>query len=245
MKKRLVIFLLSVLSLSVVLTGTVPAASAMPPMQEMDSTIVRKITVSGSGTVSAEPDAAVLRLGVSTQAEKAAAALAQNNEDVQAVIDALVEAGIAEEDIETVRFNMYPRYGDQFSGDEPQQISGYEVSNVIRVHVAEIDQVGELLDVAVSAGANTVESIQFEISDSASLVDQAREAAMQNAADKAEKLAALAGAELGMVLEIQETGFTPGVVLQRDMAVEEAAAVPIQPGEQDVNVQLTVVWELQ
>lgn len=248
-KKRANIVLLGLLSLVLVLGLSIPSASAQPPAapaaQETDSAVVRKVTVSGSGTVSAEPDAAVLRLGVSTQAEEASAALAQNSEQVQALIDALVEAGIPEDDIETMRFNMFPRYGDQFSGTEQQQITGYEVSNVLQVRVDSIDGVGDLLDVAVGAGANTIESIQFEISDSAALVDQAREAAMQDATAKAEMLAELADAELGMILEIQETGFSPGVVVQRDMAVEEAAAAPIQPGEQDVNVQLTVVWELQ
>lgn len=246
MKKSLQIFVLSVMALAVVLAGSTPSVSAEPPAQEMEDTSpVRKATVSGTGTVSAEPDSAVLRVGVSTQAEVATDALEQNSEQVQSLIDALVEAGIEEGDIETLRFNMYPRYGDRMEGTETPEIVGYEVSNVIRVQIAEIDRVGELIDVAVGAGANTIENIQFEISDAEELVDQARAAAFEDARLKAVQLAELAEAELGMVLEIQESGTTPGLVLQRDFAVEEAAAAPIQPGEQDVQVRLTVIWEMQ
>ena len=206
----------------------------------------RTLSVSGTGTASGQPDVAVVTLGVETEAEEAAAALSQNNEQMQALIDALTEAGIAEENIRTQVVRLQPRYQQP----EPQaqgtpELAGYRAINLVEVRVEELDALGEILDAAVQAGGNRIENIRFEISDPASLVDQAREAAWNDALNKAEQLAELAGVELGPVMTISETGQAPRPVVERAVGGQAEAAVPIQPGTQDVEIAIHVTWSLQ
>lgn len=233
-----------------ILALLVPAGSPQLLAQEDATDDVdeprRTLSVSGSGTASGRPDAAVVTLGVETEAEEAAAALSLNNEQMQALIDALTGVGIAEENIQTQVVRLQPRYQQP----EPQaqgtlELVGYRAINLVEVRVEELDSLGEILDAAVQAGGNRVENIRFEITDSADLEDQAREAAWNNALHKAEQLAELAGAELGPVLTIGETGQPPRPIVEQAVGGQAEAAVPIQPGTQDVQIDIHVTWTLQ
>jgi hypothetical protein len=103
--------------------------------------------------------------------------------------------------------------------------------------------VGDLLDAAVEAGANQVEGIRFEVTQQTDLLTQAREAAWEDAERKAQQLADLAGGELGDVISINESTTVPRPVR---LEVEEArAAVPIQPGQEEIRVDLQVTWALE
>jgi len=236
--------LLGLLGMSLILVGSIPRTTVQAQgAEQADSSTVRKVTVNGNGEVSASPDMGVIQLGVTTQAEMAADSLTENNTEVQAVIDALKAAGVKEADIQTQTFSMSPTYDNSSTSTGQQKINGYQVTNTVQVTVRDLEKMGEILDASVQAGANTIDNIQFEISDSSQLLDQAREAAMADAQNKAEQLASLSDASLGMVLEIQEYSSTPAVSM-RSTAME-AAAVPIQAGSQTVSVQVTVTWELQ
>lgn len=230
-------------------------AQVEPPVTE---TTPRTITVSGMGEVSAQPDVAVVNLGVETQAESASAAISQNNEQMQSLIDAVTAAGIAEENIRTQVVRLSPQYADQQplpqqpteqaqplpSQTGPREILGYVAVNTVQVRVEDLETVGEILDAAIEAGSNRIDGISFEISDSADVMREAREEAWQNARQKAEQLAELAGAELGEVLNINASDQGPFPVMQETFAAD-AARVPIQPGMQSVSTNLQVTWRLQ
>lgn len=190
----------------------------------------RTISVSGSGQTQAQPDQATIRLGVQTQAESAEQALAENNSKIQSLLNALRQVGIAPADIQTQAIQLHPRYTEQPQQGVAQTLAGYTANNIVVVTVKNLDNLGELLDAAVNAGGNTIEGINLEISDSAALVDQAREAAMQDAKHKAEQLASLAGTSLGQVLTISETSNPPRPVAQASLAMADVQAVPIEPG---------------
>lgn len=223
------------------------AASAQAPKEPGDAgEPLRTIHVSGVAQAQAQPDRGVISLGVQTQAEVATEAIAQNNEAMQAVITALTEAGVAEEDIQTQLVQLQPQYQ---SPDEPTtrgqgQIIGYMASNTVRITVRDLEQMGALLDVAVQAGANVVHGLGFEISEVTLVVDRALELAMQDARRKAELLAAQADAELGPVLSITETSRVPGPVAEV-AGRGGAAPVPIQPGTETIEAQVSVTWLLQ
>jgi len=212
----------------------------------------RTISVSGSGTVGAQPDQVVVRLGVESMAETAEAALSENSEQMQAVIDALREAGVPEEEIQTQTVQLRPEYAspEQEPGlpQEPGQprqreLVGYMAANVVRVSSEDLDGMGELLDAATQAGANRIEGISFEVTNPDEVLSQARELAWENAQRKAEQLGGLSGAELGDVLSISESTRGPQPVYAR--AEEMEAAVPIQPGTEEIRVDLQVVWGLK
>lgn len=205
----------------------------------------RTISVTGAGQVSATPDTAVVRLGVQTDADTAADALEQNSLRMQDVISATLDAGVAEEDIRTSGLRLQPRY-DRADEEAPDTIIGYRANNSVEITVTDLDGLGELLDTAVAAGSNTIDSIQFQVSNRNELMDAAREAAMNDAIAKAEQLTELAGASLGPVLTINETS-RPAPAFAQEAAFDGVggAAVPVQPGSQTIEVTVNVTWFIE
>ena len=209
----------------------------------------RTLNVSGTGQVSAQPDTAIVTLGVQTEAEQASAALSENSQQMQAVIDALKKAGVAAEDIRTQVINLQPRY-EQPPAPGPSSLPGtpklvgYVATNSVEVTVRKLDTLGALLDTAVQAGSNQIQNIRFEVSNPASLLDQARASAWQDAQHKAEQLASLAGAKLGVVLTISETSQTPRPVVLEAVRAAAPAAVPVEPGTQTIQANVQVTWSL-
>ncbi|HHX45747.1 MAG TPA: SIMPL domain-containing protein [Chloroflexi bacterium] len=231
------------LVLLLALGGTWAIVGAQAPTDDA-SEPTRTVSVVGSGEASAAPDQATVRLGVQTEDVSAADALTQNNEQTMALINALQEAGIATDDIQTQVVQLRPQ---REQPAEPREgvgeIVGYVATNVVEVIVRDLQNVGAVIDAAVQAGGNTVQGISFRVSDPRSAVTQARERAMLDATMAAEELAALAGAELGEVLTITEARSVP-VPFVRAQA-EEAVGVPVQPGLETLQVSVSVTWRLR
>ena len=202
------------------------------------------IEVSGHGQVQAEPDQAVVRLGVQTEADTAEAALEENNERMTAVISATIEAGIEESDITTEGFRLQPVYETSTDG-QSRELVGYQASNMVRVMVSDLQMLGALLDTAVTAGSNNIQGIEFQIRNREELEAEAREAAINNAQEKAEQLTQLAGADLGPVHSIIEvSGGGPVPFALADQAAAESS-VPIQAGTMTIQANVQVVWEIR
>lgn len=203
----------------------------------------RTVTVSGTATITAKPDEAVISLGVQTQANTAQAALADNATKMTALIAALTDKGIAKDDIATSYVSIYPTYGNN-----GMDITGYQAVNQVDVTVRDISKVGEVIDEAVKAGANLSNGITFKLSDENQGVNQALADAVANARSKAETLAGAGDAQLGQVVSIQEgsAGYTPPIYYGRDMAASSAgaASTPIQPPTLETQVSVTVTWSL-
>lgn len=225
-----------------------PTAGAQPPAAtSADDQEQRTISVSGTGTASARPDRVVLRLGVETTAETARQAVSDNSRHMAAVIGTLREAGVPDENIQTQTVQLRARYETvrtEFGqADQPQPV-GYTASNVVEARTADLEAVGQLLDQAVQAGANRIEGLRFELSDPTPLLQQAREAAWHDAEQKAQQLASLADVELARVMTINEATTAPRPVAR--VALELAdVAVPIEPGAQDIHVDLQVAWSIR
>ncbi|MDZ4278560.1 MAG: SIMPL domain-containing protein [Dehalococcoidia bacterium] len=207
----------------------------------------RGVTVSGSGSVFGEPDVAVLTLGVQAEANTVGEARAQAAEAMEGVINALKDGGVAEEDIQTTRFSVQPRF--EFI-DERQELQGFTVDNIVTAKIRNIDDAGDLLDAALEAAGDRgrVENLQFIIDDPSALEQEARQQAMEEARQKAETLAEAGGVDLGTPLSISESTAAPPIVFQgagaAELAQDEEARTPIEPGELEVQVQVQVVYEL-
>ncbi len=238
-------------ALFVAQTGCSPAEAQFDPLNRHR----RTISVSGSGTVSARPDQAVVRLGMETMAETADQALSRNSEQMQAVIAALKETGVPTDSIQTQTVQLRPQYEtpEPPEGRDPdasgrasgRELVGYVASNVVEASTEDLDVVGDLLDTAVQAGANRVEGISFRVENATELLEQAREAAWENAEQKAGQLAELSGVTLDEVVSINESTRGPRPVYLGGAVEREEAAVPIEPGTEDVQVDLQVTWSIQ
>lgn len=226
--------------LGVALAGlALPAAGA-----DEKQPLVPSITVVGSGKASARPDMAQVQVGVVTQAPSAAKALQDNNEAMAKLLRAVEGHGIAKKDVQTSNFAVMPQYRRGPHGEQLPEIVGYEVNNEARVKVRQLDALGQVLDDVVQQGANRVQGISFSIADPTPLQDEARRKAMADARRKAELYAKEAGAEVGMVLLIQEQTPHPPMPEFRGVALAGAGAVPVAPGEQELQASITVTYAL-
>lgn len=213
----------------------------------------RTITVSGAGTAEAAPDIAYVDLGVTADAKTAREALTQNNTQMQKLMTALTSAGIANADIKTQGIQLYPRYSSNPPPPSTEQgqtttneLIGFTATNTVEITVRNVSNLGQVLDQAVTAGSNQIQGIRFDVSNPSTVMDQARQAALQDASHKAQQLATLSNAKLGVVITINESSSNPiPYQAARGMAASADQAVPVSPGTQTVTVNLTITWELQ
>jgi uncharacterized protein len=203
----------------------------------------RTVSVSASGTVTAEPDIAHISAGVTTEGETAKDAIARNSAVMGKLIEGLKGAGIAARDIQTTTLQVEPRYTQPKDG-RPGAISGYRVVNQVRLTVREVKRLGDVLDQAIALGANQINSIGFDVANAETLKDEARKQAMANAKRRAELYAAAAGVSLGDVLSIAEEqrgGPRPMPMGRAAMAGD----VPIEAGTLTLAVDVQVTYALR
>lgn len=194
------------------------------------------ITVNGTGTASTVPDRATFTFGVDTRRKTAVDAAEANNHDMRELIDALKNAGVPKEDIQTSQISLYPTYSDSES-----EVTGYEASNSVTVTVP-LAKAGAALQVAVASGANQVDGPSLTKADSDKLYADALRDAVVDARARAEVLADAAGIRVGEVVSIVE-GSAPSGPIAYDMALT-AQPAPIEPGRQDVEAGVTVTFAL-
>lgn len=205
----------------------------------------RTISLSSTGTVKATPDKVVISTGVTTEGQTARAALDKNTEAMTKVVDGLKGAGIEPKDIQTSNFSVSPVYEQRKDG-EAAFITGYRVTNQVRIIVRDTKKLGDILDKVVEVGANEIGSIQFGMAEPEALKDEARKLAMRNAIADAKLYAEAAGVELGPVLTIvEEEGYQPRYDAAASMEMAAAKAVPIEGGTTMIEVRLRVTWELR
>jgi len=250
MKKSwwLITCLVAVLALGAVGCSYVPGwesgQGAVPVPQQSTG-----IWVTGQGEVMAVPDIAELSLGVEAQEDTVSEAQAQAIEAMTQVMQALQDNGVAEKDIQTQRFNIYPvtRWNEE---KEEEEIIGYRVSNIVVAKIREVDRAGDIIDaVAQSAGDLVrIQGINFRVDDPGKYYEEARVKAMKDAKDKAAQLANLAGITLGEPTYISEGAiYQPPVtrgIYEAGGAPVPAPSTPISPGELKITLNIQIVYSI-
>ena len=204
------------------------------------------ITVSGVGRISGRPDVLRVTIGVEAIRPTVQEALDAANAGASQIIEVLRESGVAEEDIQTRDLAVYPQYGERPSATP--QITAYSVSNLVEAAVRDLDSAGEVIGQAIRAGGDDarLHQVAFALEDNEALLDDARERAFADARRKAEQYAQMAGGSLGRLVSVREVTGTPPQPIPFAAGGAEAAdsAVPIEPGTQEVSVQVTATWVL-
>ena len=205
----------------------------------------RQVTVVGSGQVQGVPDTLTAGVGIEFTAPDVTAAMNQTNDRQQAVINALVGAGLDRKDISTTTVTLEPQYSNP-GPNGSATISGYRATNAIQVKIHPTDAASRMLTLIVSTGgdATRISSVSYSIADDSQLVKDARARAFNDAKTRADQYAQLSGLRLGRVLSISEASGnrpTPGGPLAPPRSM---AAVPLEPGQQTVSFSVTAVWEL-
>ena len=223
---------------------TVPAAQAQVT-EEAATDSTQGIAVTGTGSSRGTPDVMLVNLGVSVVADQVGQATTEASQLAADVIAAVRGQGVAKEDIQTTDYSIYPEY--DYSGDR-ERIVGYRVTNMLQVTVRDIDKSGAIIDAATTAGgdASQVGGVSLVIEDDAGMIQQARESAWEDATAKAEQLAELAGVTLGEPVSITETtDSAPPAIPYAEEAALDAARTPIEPGRQNVEVTVKVVYSIE
>jgi len=205
---------------------------------------VRTMSVSGTGRVTVVPDIATINVGVRTEADAVQDALEGNTAQANAISQVLQELGVAEEDIQTSNFNVYPaeRY-DPLTGQTEGQY--FVVENTVNVTVHDLSTLGKVLSAVVEAGANTIYGINFNVEDREAAVAEARELAIQDAKAKAEAIAEEAGVSLGdlMNISVYSSG-TPVTYFDAKGGAYAEAAVPIAAGTLTISMECNLSYEI-
>ncbi len=208
----------------------------------------RTLTVTGEATVHATPDIVTIDLGVQTQDTDVVKAVSDNNAAAQAITAAAKNAEVADADIQTTNFSVYPQSPRVDQTGAPIGGPTYFVSNSFRITLRQADKLGGLLQAAVNAGANQINSIAFSIADPSGPQDQARLNAMGDAQARAQQLAKDAGATLGAPIMISTTAYSPspGPVPASAVGIGGGSPnVPVSIGSLDIQAQVTVTYALR
>lgn len=251
MKNNIMKIAVSILAVACLVLGAVVFSSAPAPVSAATDGAqddANTIQVSGTYKIKVAPDIAYLSIGVSTIAEDTKTAQQDNKVKMNQVYNRLKALGIAEKDIKTTQYNIYPRY--EWKNGE-SILEGYEVNNMIQVTVRNLDLVGTVLDMTVEEGVNKANSVSFGLSDEISKANylEALKKAVGDARDKAQAIASVYGIQLGKPSHIVEGGYyIPSPIVRKDLAdgavaEESAAPTPIAPGELEIQAQVSVVYE--
>lgn len=244
---------IAVAMLPAVLAGLAAAATPAAARSPRPSTVAsaehrlperRTVTVTGVARVRGTPDVLTMRLGVTSRGRTVGEALDRNTTAARAVVAALLKGGVDERDIQTSSFSIGP-----ILDDRSDEITGYQVSNLVTVALRDLDRAGQLIDRAVEAGGDDVvmHGVSFTFDDASDLIAQARAQAVKRARSQAEQLATAAGVELAEVLTISESSDDVGPVLVERTAAPNAAAAPppIEPGTEEQSVRVTIVYAIR
>lgn len=206
----------------------------------------RSVTVVGSGEVKGAPDTLRVDIGVETTGDDVSTAINAANAQITAVTDAVVNAGVPREDVQTQQVTVSPDMTNPGPGGS-SQISGYRATNSIRVDIHDLAKGSDVLKVAAEAGGNDIRisNVSFVIDDDSELVANAREEAFNDARSRAQQYADLSGDDLGAVLTIDETTSGQAVTASEQQRTMLDSSVPLEPGQQTVGFSVTVKWQLK
>ncbi len=229
-----------VVALSIALLAALSVFSLAQEGPGMMCMTQKGISVNGTAEVRVAPDIAYAVIGVQTQAKNAKEASQANAATMQQVLKAIKGLKIADADIKTTQFTLQPTYS--YPQNAPRKLIGYEATNLVRVTIRNLSQVGPIIDAATEAGANVEQNVSFALADESAARNQALADAVADGKEKALTIAKALNVGLGSIVNVQESGgpsFVP--VYARAEMLGAGSPTPISPGEITVraNVSLT------
>jgi uncharacterized protein YggE len=252
MKKKNVITFIALL-----LVATIGlSACTMLPVQPADATNTspqsvtapfRTLSVTGTGKILLVPDLAYINIGVRSEAADVSSALAANNTQATAITDALKAVGIEEKDLQTANFNVYSMQQYDQMG-QPSYIN-YAVENTLYVTVRDLTKLSQVLDTALSAGANQIYGINIDLADRQGPLSQARDLAIKDAQAKALAVAATSGVTLGQIqtINVSNTSYVQpySPYGMGGGAMDAASSVPVSAGQIVVTFDANLVYVIE
>lgn len=227
--------------------AAVPAAASAQAQVQMPPIAGTRLDITATGEVSRVPDVAIISAGVVTRQQSASAAIQENSSRMERVLAALKRAGVADRDVQTSSLNLNPEY--RYVENQPPQLVGYTASNQVSIRFRDIRNSGKILDALVAEGANQINGPNLTIDKPEAALDEARQQAIANGKARAELYARSLGMRVARVVSVSEGGgnYAPPspmpVMMEARMA--GAADTKVVPGEQKLQVSVSMVFDLQ
>lgn len=209
------------------------------------------MNVSGSGSATAVPDEASVNIAIESSGDDAAATQADNAALVAAVTAAIVEAGVDESNITTGEVSLSEVYNYEKS---PAELTGYRMTTVLETVITPAKNAGNVIGVAIAAGATSTYGLSFTVSDSADAYGEALSAAIADAKAKAAVMSESLGVTLSpLPISVSETSssYTPvdyaeSMMYDTAEAAANSGAVesPVSTGELTIEANVTIVYEI-
>jgi uncharacterized protein YggE len=232
------------LALGAAAVPAIASAQASLPMPPITGT---RLDITATGEVTRVPDVAVISAGVVTRQQTASAAIQENSARMERVLAALKRAGIAERDVQTSSLNLNPEY--RYDQNQPPQLVGYTASNQVSVRFRDIRSSGKILDALVGEGANQISGPNLTIDKPEAALDEARQQAIANGRARAELYARSLGMRVARVVSVSEGGGNfappPPMPVMMEARMAGAADTKVVPGEQKLQVSISMVFDLQ
>ncbi len=225
--------------------AAIPTAASAQTAQAMVPMAGTRLDVSATGEVSRIPDVAIISAGVVTRQSTASAAIQENAARMERVLAALKHAGVADRDVQTSSINLNPEY--RYQENQPPQLNGYTASNQVSVRFRDIRNSGRILDALVAEGANQINGPTLTIDKPETALDEARTQALATGRARADFYAGALGKRVVRLVSVSEGGGNypvPPVPMMME-ARAQSADTKIVPGEQKLQVALSMVFELQ
>ena len=209
------------------------------------------ISVSGTAMASSNPDTLVVVLGVESEAKTANESLSKNSSSLNSVISSLTNSGISKDNIQTSNFRIYPLYDSikDSNGNYQQILTGYRVSNILSIQTDKIDSAGNIIDVAVSSGANRVDNVSFQLSEDKlqKIADDLIADAINDAQQKAEKALIpleqkIVGVKSVVIHDNMMPYYDSPMRASFDGFAESMKSAPIISGDEEVRTDVSVVF---
>ena len=245
MKKIIVSLLAVALVAGVFVTGAAQPPASISAAAAVESSDYR-LSVNGQGVVTVTPDIAYINIGVETEDKDASVAQSENAKMMTSVKNAIMKAGVKEEDMQTMNYSIY-KSSKYFNDRDPEDV--YRASNTLKVTVRDLDNLGDLIDVASKSGANQINSIRFTVEDEEKYYQEALVLAMNNAKGKADAILGSMNKKAGTPVKISESSFGGGLYRETGAIAFSAKAdmnsysTPIQAGDIEVSANVSVEYD--
>ena len=227
--------------------ATLPASAMAQAVATVPVISGTRLDINATGEVTRVPDLASISAGVQTLQPTATGAIEENATRMERVRAALKRAGIADKDIQTSSINLNPEY--HYANNQPPRLTGYRATNTVNVKFRDLKRTGAILDALVAEGSNQINGPNLTIDKPEEAYDEARVKAVAVGRARAELYARALGKRVVRLLSVSESGsFVPPpmpMAYARDMAAQAVAKTEIDPGTQQLQVNLSMSFELQ
>lgn len=203
------------------------------------------VQVTGDRSIQVEPDEAMVRIGIESEATNARQAQLETNRIGGAILAAISELGVDSRAVQTAQLSLWPVYESrppESHGEHRPRIVAYRATNTVSVRLDDLTLIGPVVDAAIGAGANRIQGLDLGLRDDTAARRRALAAAVEEARGKAETIAEALGVRLGPVLEANDQGVQVPRIQMQQRALELAAAdasTPVATGT--ITVSATVL----